>query len=273
MKSKKPKKEKDTPLESEAPATTDSSKNTILLTDFSTKAPDSVNKKDIEKATEKLAKRIGELQFNLTVEKKRGLLIIIQGMDASGKDGILKTVFADCNPGWLRVAYFKKPTEEEFAHDFLWRIHKNAPAKGETVIFNRSQYEDVLIHRVHKWIDDDHAAKRFASINAFEELLQYDNKTTILKFYLHLSHERQLEKLQERIDVPEKNWKHNPGDWEETKLWDDYMRCYEDLLNRSTLAWNLIPADDRWYRNYCVAKIVCEALEQLNPQLPLLAKA
>ena len=158
-------------------------------------------------------------------------------MDASGKDGAASNVFKECHPSGINVYSFKKPTEEEFAHDFLWRVHKQAPAKGMIQIFNRSQYEDVLIQRVHKWIDEETVDRRIKAINAFEELLTFDNSTIIFKFYLHLSKEQQAIELRERIDEKEKHWKHNDNDWKEREHWEEYMRCYEDVINRSSIPW------------------------------------
>ena len=244
----------------------------IKLSNIPTIAPKEINKKRAEIKTLDLARKIGDLQHKIYAEGKHSLLIVLQGMDASGKDGIIKTVFANCNPSGIDAYAFKKPTTEEFAHDFLWRCHKQTPRKGNVMIFNRSHYEDILIQRVHKWISEDHVNKRMAAINAFEELLQFDNNTTVVKFYLHLSKERQREKLQERIDDPLKQWKHNDGDWVEHEHWDDYMLCFEDAINRSNIPWHIIPCDQRWYRNYVVAQKVFEIMEALNPQLPLIIR-
>ena len=207
----------------------------------------------------------------MVAEGKHSLLIVFQGMDSSGKDGASKNVFKECSPTSVSAYSFKKPSDEEFAHDFLWRVHKLAPQKGMIKIFNRSHYEDILIQRVHGWIDAERVDKRIAAINAFEELITFDNNTTILKFYLHLSKERQAEKLQERIDIPRKNWKHNANDWKEREHWDKYMECYQDAFNRcNAIPWIICPADQRWYRNYFVAKKVLETLQALNPQFPLM---
>jgi PPK2 family polyphosphate:nucleotide phosphotransferase len=192
----------------------------------------------------------------------------MQGMDASGKDGATRNVFQFCNPSGIDAYSFKKPTEEEFAHDFMWRCSKKAPKKGEIMVFIRSHYEDILIQKVHNWIDDERREKRMNAINSWEDLLQFDNKTTVIKFYLHISPERQEEKLQERIDIHEKNWKHNPGDWEERKLWNKYREAYEYAINNSEIPWIVAPADKRWYRNYFIAQKVLATLENLNPQLP-----
>ncbi|MFT5383726.1 MAG: PPK2 family polyphosphate:nucleotide phosphotransferase [Saprospiraceae bacterium] len=244
----------------------------IKLSEIPTTPPDGLDKKEIRKKTRDLAKRIGDLQELMYAENKQSLLVVLQGMDSSGKDGATRNVFSYCSPAGTSFYAFKKPTDEEFSHDFLWRVHRQAPRKGEIKIFNRSHYEDILIQRVHGWIDEKHVSNRINSINALEELLQYDNKTTILKFYMHLSYERQGEKLQERIDEPGKNWKHNPGDWKERKLWDKYRDCYEDAINRSKIPWHIVPVDSRSYRDYVIASKVAETLENLNMKLPELKK-
>ena len=245
-------------------------KRNIILSEIPTLPPAHLDKDDIEDQTKAIVKDIVELQHVMYAEKKHSLLVVFQGMDASGKDGATREIFGRCNPSGINVKAFKKPSEEEFAHDFLWRVHKHVPAKGMIQVFNRSHYEDVLIQRVHKWISEERALKRINSINAFEELLQYDNDTIVLKFYLHISREKQKEELQERIDQPEKHWKHNPNDWKEAKLWDQYMSCYEDVINRSTIPWHIIPVDKRWYRDYCIAKIVKAKMEELEMELPVL---
>ena len=240
------------------------------LSQISTRAPETLSKKEARDAARERAKRIAELHQQLVAEGKHSVLIILQGMDASGKDGAMRNVFGRCMPFGLRAVGWKKPTEEEFAHDFLWRIHKQAPAKGEMVIFNRSHYEDVLIQRVHGWIDEERVDRRIDSINAFEKLLQYDNNTLILKFYLHLSKEQQEDELRERLEEPDKYYKHNDGDWEERELWDKYRAAYQDVINRSEVPWHIIPVDQRWYRDYLMTEIVVTALEELNMQWPAL---
>ncbi|MDX1410067.1 MAG: polyphosphate kinase, partial [Saprospiraceae bacterium] len=217
--------------------------------------------------------RIGDLQHRLYAEKKHSLLVILQGMDASGKDGATRHLFQDCSPIGINAYGFKKPTEEEFAHDFLWRIHKQVPRKGMITIFNRSHYEDILIQKVHGWIDDKRREQRMRAINCFEQNLIDDNGTTILKFYMHLSRDRQKEKLQERIDNPRKQWKHNPDDWKEAELWDQYMECYEYAINNSTVPWIIAPVDQRWYRDHFIGTRVLEAMESLNIKLPTIKKS
>lgn len=244
----------------------------INLSAISTLPPDSVDKDDIEKATDKYVDRLGDLQKVLRAEQKHAVLVVFQGMDGSGKDGAVKKVFKECHPDGISTYSFKKPTDEEFAHDFLWRVHKQAPQRGHIKIFNRSHYEDILIQRVHKWIDEDRVNQRMAAINAFEQLLTFDNHTLVIKFYLHLSKAQQALELQERLDDPEKNWKHNANDWKERELWDDYMRCYEDAINKSAIPWTIVPVDERWYRDYIVSKTLVEALESLNMKYPRISR-
>jgi PPK2 family polyphosphate:nucleotide phosphotransferase len=241
----------------------------IELNRISTFPPDDVEKDEIEDKTKDITKKIGELSRKFEADGSHSFLIILQGMDGSGKDGTARVVFQDVSPNVICTYSFKKPTPEEFAHDFLWRIHKEVPSKGRMKIFNRSHYEDVLIQRVHKWIDEQRVENRIKAINDFEQLLKTDNNTTILKFYLHLSKEKQHEKLQERIDVPEKVWKHNPDDWKESGLWDEYIVAYQDVINKSLIPWFIVPAEKQWYRNYFVAKKVLEALEAMNLKFPL----
>jgi PPK2 family polyphosphate:nucleotide phosphotransferase len=245
----------------------------IKLNKISTKAPEKLKKKEIKKLSARMTEEIGLFQHVLYAEKKQSILVILQGLDASGKDGATKFVFQNCGTIGLDAFGFKKPTDEEFAHDFLWRMHKLTPAKGFIQIFNRSHYEDILIQRVHKWIDMKRVKNRMDAINAMERILEVDNNTKVLKFYLHISKEKQREKLQERIDKPAKNWKHNSNDWEETKLWDQYRIAYEYAINQSSIPWHIIPVDNRWYRNYLISKIVLDTLKAMNPQLPLLADA
>lgn len=240
----------------------------IDLSNISTRAPEGLEKDQARKVTKQRADRIADLHGQLVAEGKHAVLILLQGMDASGKNGALRKVFGECSPTGLTSVGWKKPTEEEMDHDFLWRIHKQVPAKGEMVIFNRSHYEDVLIQRVHGWIDEERLDRRFDSINAFEKLLHYDNNTLILKFYLHLSKKQQEEELMERVNETEKYYKHNDGDWEERKYWDEHRAAYEDVFARSELPWHIVPVDQRWYRDYVMTEIVVEALEGLQMEWP-----
>lgn len=211
-----------------------------------------------------------ELQERLYAEEKQKLLIVLQAMDAGGKDGTIRNVFRGVNPQGVRVTSFKVPTPEERAHDFLWRIHKAAPATGMIGVFNRSHYEDVLVVRVHNLAPESVWRPRYEHINHFEKLLT-DSRTTLLKFYLHISPEEQKERFQARLEDPGKQWKFSLEDVEKRKLWDDYMTAYEEMLNRCTTSWapwHVIPADQKWYRNLAIARTLVHTLKQLNPQFP-----
>ncbi|MEM7101812.1 MAG: PPK2 family polyphosphate kinase [Bacteroidota bacterium] len=246
----------------------------IKLSEISTIPPEGLKKDDVKKEFEDLRERIADLQTVMAAEGKYSLLVVFQGMDSSGKDGVSRKVFKECSPVTLSVRAFKKPSDEEFAHDFLWRVHKYVPQKGHIQLFNRSHYEDILIQRVHNWIDEDLVDARIKAINAFEDLLWKDNKTVILKFFLYLSKDEQERELKQRISEPEKNYKHRDGDWEERRHWDRYMFCYEEAINRCNVhPWTIVPADDEWYRNYVVAKKIVETLEALDMKMPLLDKS
>ena len=240
----------------------------ILLSQIKASAPAKLDEKKIKKKTKEIAKEIAELVTIMSANKKYSLLVVLQGMDSSGKDGVSKAVFNATPPTMVSAYGFTKPSDEEFAHDFLWRAHKQVPAKGEVKIFVRSHYEDVLIQRVHNWISKKKVDNRIKAINAFETLLQEDNDTIVMKFFLNLSKARQKEKLTERIEDVEKNYKHNDGDWEERKHWRKYMNAYQDVLNRSEIPWHIVPADSRWYRNYFVASQVLKKLKSLKETYP-----
>jgi PPK2 family polyphosphate:nucleotide phosphotransferase len=245
----------------------------IKLSDISTRAPKDLDKAQTKLKTEKILDELDELQNLLYAEHKHSVLVVIQGMDGSGKDGVIRDVFGELNPQGVMVKSYKAPTEEELSHDFLWRIHSAAPGKGMIQIFNRSHYEDILVTRVHKWCDDDTAKKRMKAINDFEELLQVHNNTHILKFYLHISKEEQHERLTERLHEPSKMWKYNEKDLEEAKLWDIYMQMYEDCFNNcQNPPWTIIPADQNWYKEYLIASQLKDLLEGLNMQFPGLKK-
>ncbi len=245
-------------------------KNKIVET--GTRAPKKFNKDKTKKELEILKIKLGDLQNVLYAEGKHSLLIVIQGMDASGKDGAVKNVFEAVNPMGCRVTAFKKPSEMEMKHDFLWRVHLQSPDKGMIHIFNRSHYEDVLIQRVHKWVDEKTIRQRFEHINNFEKLLK-ETGTIVLKFYLSVSKEVQLKRLQERLDDPTKMWKHNENDIKEREFWNDYMNCYEDVFENCSknAAWNIVPSDQNWYKEYVMAKIIVDALEALEMKYPALA--
>ena len=238
------------------------------FTDIPTVPSKKLKKKEIKKETEKYIKIIQERQHVLYAQSKHSILIIFQGMDASGKDGATKAVFSSVNPQGVTVKSFKKPTEIEMSHDFLWRIHNEAPEKGMIKIFNRSQYEDVLVPVVNSYIDKKETERRFDHINNFEKLLE-ENNTKVLKFYLHISEEEQSVRFQERLSNPFKNWKYNPADSQTASQWPKYKKAYQDIFdNCSVIPWHIIPADKNWYKEYLVAKKIAETLEELDLTFP-----
>jgi len=245
----------------------------INLKEISTRAGKEFDKQETKDKLVKILVELDGLQNLLFAENKHSILVVIQGMDASGKDGVIRNVFTSMNPQGVNVKSFKAPTPEELNHDFLWRIHSHAPSKGMIQIFNRSHYEDILITRVHKWCDDKTAKKRMKAINEWEELLSKHNSTSILKFYLHVSQEEQQERLSERIKDPAKMWKYNANDFEEAKLWDIYMQMYEDCFeNCSEIPWTIVPSDQNWYKEYIIASTLRDTLEGLKMQYPGLKK-
>lgn len=238
-----------------------------------TRAPKDLDKLITKEKIKGILAELNELQNLLFAEGKHSLLIVIQGMDASGKDGVIRNVFGSMNPQGVTVKSFKSPTPEELSHDFLWRIHAHAPAKGMIQIFNRSHYEDILITRVHKWCDDETAKKRIKAINHFEQLLEEHGNTSILKFYLHISPEEQQERLNERIKDPTKQWKYNENDFGESKLWDIYMKMYEDCFEQcNNVPWTIVPADQNWYKEFIIATKVLETLKNLDMKFPGMKK-
>ena len=247
--------------------------NKIKLSEIATRAPKGLDKAATKEKTEAVVKELDELQNLLFAEGKHSILIVIQGMDGSGKDGVIRNVLGNMNPQGVTVKSYKAPTAEELSHDFLWRIHQHAPAKGMIQIFNRSHYEDILITRVHKWCDDETAGKRMNAINDFERLIQEHNNTHILKFYLHISPEEQHERLSERMKDPAKMWKYNEKDFEEAKLWNVYMEMYDDCFNNcNNPAWTVVPADQNWYKEHIIASQLLVLLKGLNMQFPGLKK-
>ncbi|HEV7669372.1 MAG TPA: polyphosphate kinase 2 family protein [Thermoanaerobaculia bacterium] len=219
---------------------------------------------------DQLNDRLEILQEKLWAEGARGVLVVLQGMDTSGKDGTIRHVFDGVNPLGVRVASFKAPTEEEGAHDFLWRIHPKMPAKGEIVIFNRSHYEDVLVARVRNLVPKKIWKARYEQINQFEKLCA-DNGTTILKFFLHIDRDEQKERLEARLADPLKRWKFRTGDLEDRALWDDYMTAYEDALAKTSTPWApwyVVPANRKWFRNLVVVTALVEALDALKIKNP-----
>lgn len=241
------------------------------LKKISTDAPEHLEKDDIEKQSKELEDRLAELQHKMFAQGKYSLLVVLQGMDASGKDGVVAKVFNKIPAFGISVSSFKTPTKKELAHDFLWRVHQEVPEKGQIKIFNRSHYEDVLITRVMGWIDDETAKKRFNLINNFEEIVQHNN-TIILKFFLHVSFEKQEERLKERMTDATKFYKHSDGDWENRPLWNQYMNCYEDCIEHTqkNAPWHIVPVDQNWYKEYFITKTIVETLEKLPLAYPAL---
>ncbi|NMC53999.1 MAG: polyphosphate kinase 2 family protein [Chloroflexi bacterium] len=227
-------------------------------------------KKEGKKQLAKLTEKLEILQELFYAHGKHRLLIVLQAMDAGGKDGVIRHVFEGVNPQGVSVANFKVPTPEELSHDYLWRIHKQTPAAGEIVIFNRSHYEDVLVVRVKNMVDKQVWSRRFDQINHFEKMLSEEG-TIILKFFLHISKDEQKQRLQDRLDDPSKHWKFNPGDLKDRALWQDYMHAYGDVLSRTSTAWApwyIIPSDRKWLRSLIIADILVKTLEGLNMTLP-----
>ena len=243
------------------------------LDKISTRAPKDLDKQQTKDETLGLLKEINELQNVLYAEGKHSVLVILQGMDASGKDGAIKKVLGQLNPQGVMVTSFKVPSEEELKHDFLWRIHQHTPGKGMIAVFNRSHYEDVLVTRVHKWCDDKTAEKRFDAINHFEELLALHNSTSIFKFYLHISREEQQQRFNDRLEDPSKSYKYNANDLKEAELWDKYMDVYEDVFeNCNVFPWTIVPADQNWYKEFIIAKTLVKGLRALDMKYPQLNK-
>jgi PPK2 family polyphosphate:nucleotide phosphotransferase len=245
----------------------------IKLSEISTSPPKKLDKEKIKIATERMLEELDELQNLLYAQHKWSVLVVLQGMDASGKDGLIRDVLGQLNPQGVTVSSFKAPTQEEMDHDFLWRIHQHAPAKGMLKVFNRSHYEDVLVQRVHKWVDEKTIYKRMDAINDFEKLLAEHNNTKLLKFYLHVSPEAQRARLEERTQDPRKMWKYNEKDLKEAGLWKQYRRAYEDVFQHcSRIPWIIVPADHNWYKEYLVAKTLRDTLKGLKMKYPTLNK-
>jgi PPK2 family polyphosphate:nucleotide phosphotransferase len=243
----------------------------ISLKNFDPAYRGNYNKAQASAEEKQLEKRFAELQERLYAEGRQALLIVLQAMDAGGKDGTIKRVFDCVNPQGVRVTSFKAPTPQELAHDFLWRIHQHVPPKGYIGIFNRSHYEDVLIVRVNQLVPKAVWEKRYEHINQFEKLLT-DSGVKILKFFLHISKEEQKQRFQERLDDPSKHWKFSTGDLSVRNQWDDYMRAYEDAITRCNTdyaPWHIVPANRKWYRNFVITRTIVDALDAMNPQYPV----
>jgi PPK2 family polyphosphate:nucleotide phosphotransferase len=217
-----------------------------------------------------LRHKLAELQERLYAESAQSLLVVLQAMDGGGKDGTIKHVFRGANPSGTRVSSFKVPTDEELAHDFLWRVHKAVPRKGEIVLFNRSHYEDVLVVRVHQLVPEEVWRPRYEQINAFEASLAAA-RTRVLKLFLHISKDEQADRFRRRLERPDKHWKFNRSDLDERALWGEYQQAYAEAIERTSTEhapWYVVPADRKWYRNWAVSQIVLDALTDMAPRFP-----
>lgn len=238
-------------------------KKKISLKDYPTNEDGGLQKAKAQPLLDKLSAELGELQELCYAAAHNSVLIVLQGMDTSGKDGTIRSVMSSVNPQGCQVVSFKAPTAQELAHDFLWRVHMAAPSKGMITIFNRSQYEDVLVVRVHNLVPEKTWEKRYEHINNFEKQLADDSGTIILKFFLHISQEEQLERLAAREDEVDKRWKLAVGDYKERLYWDEYNRAYDAILEKCSTSyapWYVIPADRKWFRNLAIAEAIVEAL-------------
>ena len=220
---------------------------------------------------QKNLQKMEPLQYLMYAENKHSLLIVLQGLDAAGKDGVVRHVLTGMNPSGCVSVNFKQPTARELAHDFLWRVHPHVPAKGSVAIFNRSHYEDVLVARVHNLVPEKVWSKRYDQINDFERLIATENNTTILKFFLHISKEEQLGRFKKRLDDPARQWKISDSDYKERDYWKDYIEAFEDVLRKTSTErapWFIIPANHKWFRDLAISQIITRAMEEMNMQLP-----
>lgn len=247
------------------------SRRDILLDDDSARARSSRKSEEaLERAMEKQVERISDLQRVFYADERHALLIVLQGRDASGKDGTIRKVFSAVNPQGCSVSSFKRPTDLELHHDYLWRVHRQVPARGMIGIFNRSHYEDVIVPVVAGALPKSTIRRRYAQINDFERMLT-ENAVVILKFFLHISRDEQLERLRERLENPAKNWKFNPGDLEDRKNWSRFTAAYDAMLEQTSTdhaPWYIVPADDNDSRNYLVARTIADTLEGLELRYP-----
>ncbi len=242
----------------------------VKLSDFNPADTAGMTKAQANNTLDHLRDRIKDLQEMLYAQSQQALLVVFQAMDTGGKDGVIKDVFKGVNPIGLRIAPFKVPTSTELAHDFLWRIHQQTPPKGYIGIFNRSHYEDVLVVRVNELVPKSVWKHRYDHINNFERLLT-DSGTRIIKFYLNISKDEQKERLQARLDDPEKHWKFSKGDLPVRQQWDDYMAAYQDALtecNTDYAPWIVVPSNKKWFRNIVVAQTIVNTLESMNLRFP-----
>jgi PPK2 family polyphosphate:nucleotide phosphotransferase len=229
------------------------------------------SKKAAQPEIEKHCAKIIEMQKVLYAEKKHSLLIVLQGLDAAGKDGTVDHVMSIMNPQGATVTGFKQPTAEERAHDFLWRVHPHVPARGFAAIFNRSHYEDVLVARVHNLVPKDVWSERYDMINDFERLLRHQNETQVVKFFLHITPEEQLERFRKRLDDPSHNWKISESDYKEREYWDDYLEAYQDVFQKTSkkhAPWYVIPSNHKWFRNLAISQIVAATMVEMGMEMP-----
>ena len=243
----------------------------IRLADFDPDTSEHYKKKkDVEAELEKCRERISQLQQRLYAENQRSLLIVLQAMDTGGKDGTIKNVFSGVNPQGCQVWSFKKPSDEEASHDFLWRYHYRAPQRGMITIFNRSHYEDVLIVRVKNLVEKEVWHQRYHTLNEFEQMLTL-SKITVIKFFLHISKDEQKRRLESRLENPDKRWKFSSNDIQERRLWDKYQEAFEGAINNCSTnyaPWYVVPANKKWYRNLVIARTLADTLQAMNPQYP-----
>lgn len=243
---------------------------TIKLSEFDPRFNEGVEKKEARRQAAEHTEALAELSYRLYAENRRSLLLVLQGMDTAGKDGTIRRVMNGVNPQHCQVTSFKQPSQEELDHDFLWRIHKAAPRRGDIGIFNRSHYEDVVIVRVHNLVPEEVWRRRYDQINDFERML-VDSGTTIVKVFLHISKDEQRKRLEARLDDPTKRWKFNRGDIAERRRWDEYLVAYEDALtkcNTDHAPWHIVPADRKWYRDFVISRLLRQTLEKMDPQFP-----
>ena len=215
--------------------------------------------------------KMEELQYRMYAENKHSLLIVLQGLDAAGKDGVVRHVLTGMNPSGCVAVNFKQPTAQDLAHDFLWRVHPHVPARGSVAIFNRSHYEDVLVARVHGLVPEKVWSKRYDQINDFEQLISTENNTTILKFFLHISKDEQLARFKKRLDDPARQWKISESDYKEREYWDDYIEAFEDVLTKTSTKhapWFIIPSNHKWFRDLAISQIIVREMEAMGMQFP-----
>ena len=220
---------------------------------------------------QRYVQKMEQLQYLMYAERKHSLLIVLQGLDAAGKDGVVRHVLTGMNPSGCVESNFKQPTAEEIAHDFLWRVHPHLPAKGSVGIFNRSHYEDVLVVRVHGLVPEKVWSKRYDEINHFEKLIAIQNNTTILKFFLHISKQEQLARFAKRLDDPTRRWKISESDYKERDYWKDYIEAFEDVLSKTSTEhapWFIVPSNHKWFRDLSISQIITRTMEEMKMQLP-----